>query len=103
VRCVVIPGRRASGEPRIQKQLCRKLLDSGFRRGAPGITSGKRKVRQIALPDREKTAARNQCFSGYRLTKPSRFGIFTFGKVSAFMTSLSPITLLPARMKAVSA
>jgi hypothetical protein len=39
-----------------------------------------------------------QCFSGYLLTNPSRFGIFTFGKVSAFMTSFSPMILLSAKM-----
>ncbi len=45
----------------------------------------------------------NQCFSGYRLTKPFLFGMFTFGKVCAFITSFSPMILLPARMNAVSA
>jgi hypothetical protein len=47
--------------------------------------------------------ARRQCFSGYRLTNPLRFGIATFGRVSAFIASFSPITLLRARIKAVSA
>jgi hypothetical protein len=50
-----------------------------------------------------KEQRRDQCFSGYRLTKAFRFGMFTFGRVSAFMTSFSPMILLPARMKAVSA
>jgi hypothetical protein len=44
-----------------------------------------------------------QCLPGYRLTKPSRFGIFTFGNVSAFITSLSPMILLSVRMYAVTA
>jgi hypothetical protein len=47
--------------------------------------------------------ARRQCLSGYRLTNPFRFGICTFGKVSAFIASFSPMILLPARIKAVSA
>ena len=45
----------------------------------------------------------SQCFCGYRLTNPLRFGIATFGRVSAFIASFSPITLLRARIKAVSA
>ncbi len=44
------------------------------------------------------TAAWRQCFSGYRLTNPFRFGICTFGSVSAFITTFSPMTLLRARM-----
>ena len=39
-----------------------------------------------------------QCFSGYLLTKASRFGIWTFASVSLFMTSFSPMILLSARM-----
>jgi Transposase len=41
---------------------------------------------------------RRQCFSGYLLMNPSRLGIFTLGKVSAFITSFSPIILLSARI-----
>ena len=37
-----------------------------------------------------------QCFSGYLLTKASRFGIWTFASVSLFMTSFSPMILLSA-------
>ena len=44
-----------------------------------------------------------QCLSGYRLTKPSRLGMRTFGKVWAFIPSLSPMILLSARMYAVTA
>jgi hypothetical protein len=36
--------------------------------------------------------------SGKRTMKPSRFGIFTFGKVCAFIASLSPISLFNDRM-----
>ena len=39
-----------------------------------------------------------QCLSGYRLTKPSRLGMRTFGRVWAFMVSLSPMILLSAAM-----
>ncbi len=42
--------------------------------------------------------AHSQCLSGYLLMKPFRFGICTFGKVSAFIVSLSPMTLLRARI-----
>ena len=52
----------------------------------------------ILLRSIRATSYKVQCFSGYRLTKPSRFGIFTFGNVSAFITSLSPMILLRARM-----
>jgi len=45
----------------------------------------------------------HQCFSGYLLTNALRFGIATFGRVSAFITSFSPMILLRARIKAVSA
>ena len=38
----------------------------------------------------------DQCFSGYLLTKPSRFGMRTLGSVSAFMTSFSPMILASA-------
>jgi hypothetical protein len=41
--------------------------------------------------------------SGNLGTKPSRFGIFTFGKVCAFITSLAPMILFCARMNAVNA
>ena len=44
-----------------------------------------------------------QCLSGYLLTNPSRLGIRTLGKVSAFITSLSPMILFNARMYAVTA
>ena len=36
--------------------------------------------------------------SGKRMTKPSRFGIRTFGSVSAFISSFSPMSLFSARM-----
>src|SRR5580704_4949705 len=36
--------------------------------------------------------------SGKRMMKPSRFGIFTLGKVSAFIVSLSPMSLFSARI-----
>src|SRR5262249_13108743 len=42
--------------------------------------------------------APRQCFSGYLLMNPSRLGIFTLGKVSAFIASFSPIILLSARI-----
>jgi hypothetical protein len=37
-----------------------------------------------------------QMRSGNQTTKLSRFGIFTFGKVVAFISSFSPISLLAA-------
>src|SRR5262249_16893510 len=43
-------------------------------------------------------AAPPQSFSGYLLMNPSRLGIFTLGKVSAFIASFSPIILLSARI-----
>src|SRR6516164_11547729 len=42
--------------------------------------------------------APRQCSSGYLLMNPSRLGIFTLGKVSAFIASFSPIILLSARI-----
>ena len=36
--------------------------------------------------------------SGKRMMNPSRFGIFTLGKVSAFIVSLSPMSLFSARI-----
>ena len=41
--------------------------------------------------------------SGNRGTKPSRFGMRTFGSVCAFITSPAPMILFCARMNAVSA
>ena len=41
--------------------------------------------------------------SGKRMMKPSRFGIFTLGNVSAFIVSLSPMSLFSARIYAVNA
>lgn len=39
----------------------------------------------------------DQRFSGYLLTNPSRFGMRTFGSVSAFIMSFSPMILASAR------
>ena len=47
---------------------------------------------------RSEMASAIHFLSGYLLTKPSRFGIRTFGSVSLFITSFSPMTLLSASM-----
>src|SRR5215467_5986992 len=56
------------------------------------IAAGHRRRRANSLD------APRQCFSGYLLMNPSRLGIFTLGKVSAFIASFSPIILLSARI-----
>jgi hypothetical protein len=53
---------------------------------------------QVALRD-----GSLQIRSGKRVMKLSRFGIFTFGSVCAFIASFSPMSLLRASRKAVSA
>ena len=41
--------------------------------------------------------------SGKRMMNPSRFGIFTLGRVSALIESFSPMMMLSESMYAVSA
>ena len=76
------------------------VTDTGKRFKVPGHPASARGAR--AEGERQ-AAARVPIFvsyfrSGYLLTKPSRFGICTFGRLSAFITSLSPMILLSARM-----
>jgi hypothetical protein len=57
-----------------------------------------RETRQ-GVTDRSPTGRRSaHIASGKRTINPSRFGIFTLGKVSAFMVSFSPMSLFCAKM-----
>src|SRR6185369_1869416 len=65
---------------------CDRPLDGAARCCSP------RDFRGVYLPDDSAVAGR-YIFSGKRTMKPSRFGIRTFGSVSAFIVASSAISL----------
>src|SRR3954468_8257529 len=84
---------------RVQRSALRWAAETPWARSAAPWSDSERArpMTSVRTADASKPAGR-YIRSGKRGMKPSRFGIFTFGRLCAFITSCSPISLFIERM-----